>query len=353
MTTNYNILRLPPHILTKIIVVSDPQTWWDTSNPDIQAIIDSTSFRCAWIAYLVQSADNIPMESPKCIGNLIDSRDVQLSISQLYGSEEWLNETFVHAMLLRKPQLFNRLALGLLWTSLLNANAAMATRILERSNIDLGQLKGKLLGGMIEIQPTLWMLEWLKQNGVDFERLCRDGNCFGLRLLGGWVRESRIDSLQFLIDHGLRLPVRRLIELSLESANPTTIEFLMQHGMDIQLTWNDLLLTPGMSTTTKVDVFRLIVSHTEPSIVWSFTAACLAAHALSDKWAYEKFTLLRSMPGAEYWMIQPVHGRTPIEILCNKLTYQNAACLYPFIQEYVSLGVSTEGMPNILEAICR
>ncbi|KAJ2392668.1 hypothetical protein GGI05_002614, partial [Coemansia sp. RSA 2603] len=66
-----------------------------------------------------------------------------------------------------------------------------------------------------------------------------------------------------------------------------------------------------------------------------------------------KFSILRSHPEATAWIIRSVRGRTPIQQLCERLTYENITYLSPFIRDYIDLGVSTTDMPGILAMLCQ
>ncbi|KAJ2082982.1 hypothetical protein H4R24_001176 [Coemansia sp. RSA 988] len=170
-----------------------------------------------------------------------------------------------------------------------------------------------------------------------------------------WVMASRIELLEFLSQQGIQLSVRLLIEYALGNSTPATVEFLMDHGShgSQALSWNDLLLMASTDATTHLDVYQYIVSKTEGSIVWTFAASCLASHAIADESAYEKFLALRNMPQATIWIVRPIRGRTPIERLCERLTYENLTYISPFIRDYIKLGVSATNIPPILSALCQ
>ncbi|KAJ1740933.1 hypothetical protein LPJ68_003311 [Coemansia sp. RSA 1086] len=346
----FELGSLPLPVLVRIIAYSDPATWWSLKEPSICVLMSSTSFRCGWFAHLVN-------KGTACISHTdgIDAlcRSALQPISDVVGSDSWISPTFVRALSTKHPNTLNAAALSLVQTLLLNnkADEATASLVVRYSNVELDILAGKFVHKLVVQRPELRILKWLEGNGLDFEKL----HCFDMSLLIDWVMASRVELLQFLTDHGLQLPVRSLMEYALGHASPEMVAFLMSHGTSHahELSWNDLLLMACTEATTRLDVFTFVVNMTEPSMVWSFAASCLASHAMVDVNAYKKFIALRSMPQAPAWIVKPIHGRTPIECLCERLTYENLTYVSPFIRDYIELGVPTSSMPSIVSALCQ
>ncbi|KAJ2786957.1 hypothetical protein GGI15_001118 [Coemansia interrupta] len=351
----FDISQLPSLVLIRIISHSDPCIWTQLGNARIGKLVATTSFRCAWVCQLAnRSKIPVPVAS---VNDIIDiSRSVLQPVSDMYGSDAWLTDEFVRALAANRPRLLDVLAPALLWSSLLAGRRSTATVVVQSvAGFELTMLECQVIRELLVRQPSLWMLEWLEQNGVDFSELYRGDRCFDMSLLTGWVLGSRTDLLGFLVQHDLHLPVRSLVDYALGVSTPETVEFLVTHGSGHRnaLSWSDMLLMACTEASTRIDVFKMIVSKTEPSIVWTFAASCLASHAMLDDGAYKKFSILRSHPEATAWIIRSVRGRTPIQQLCERLTYENITYLSPFIRDYIDLGVSTADMPGILAMLCQ
>ncbi|KAJ2846993.1 hypothetical protein IWW36_004081 [Coemansia brasiliensis] len=350
----FGLGSLPSPILVRIIAYSDPATWWSLKDPSICTLMSSTSFRCGWLAHLVN-------KTATRISHIDDIDTLCCSVLQpitdIVGSDSWISPNFVRALSAKYPEALNTAALGLVQTLLLNKQTddTTASLVVQHSNIELDILMGKFVRKLVVQRPELGLLEWLEGSGLDFAKLYHGASCFDMSLLIDWVMSSRIELLQFLACRGLQLPVRSLMEYALGHSNPGTVAFLMSHGASHahELSWHDLLLMACTEATTRLDVFTFIVSKTEPSIVWSFAASCLASHAMVDDNAYKKFVALRNMPQAAVWMVKPIRGRTPIECLCERLTYENLTYVSPFIRDYIALGVPTSSMPSIVFALCQ
>ncbi|KAJ2455360.1 hypothetical protein EV183_000896 [Coemansia sp. RSA 2336] len=339
----FELGSLPSPILVRIIAYSDPATWWSLEEPAIRALMRSTSFRCGWFAHLVNKGTTRISHTDD-----IDAlcRSALQPITNVFRSNSWISPNFVRALGTKHPDTLNAAALSLVQTLLLSnpADEATASLVVQYSNAELDILAGKFVRKLVVQRPELGVLEWLERNRLDFEKL----HCFDMSLLIDWVMASRVELLQFLANHGLQLPVRSLMEYALGHASPETIAFLMSHGASHAhgLSWNDLLLMACTEATTRLDVFTFVVSKTEPSMVWSFAASCLASHAMVDDNAYKKFIALRSMPQAPVWIVKPIRGRTPIECLCERLTYENLTYVSPFIRDYIELALTkASGQP--------
>ncbi|KAJ2554812.1 hypothetical protein EV175_002466 [Coemansia sp. RSA 1933] len=166
---------------------------------------------------------------------------------------------------------------------------------------------------------------------------------------------SRVDLLGFLAQRNINLPTRSLLEYALSHSSPETVEFLVISGASnrSRVSWNDLLMMACTDAKARLDVFQHIISNTEPSIVWTFAACCIASHAMMDTSAYTKFSALRNSVDAEQWLIRSLRGRTPIECICERLTFESMPYVSPFIKDYIELGVSTTGMPSIVAMLCQ
>ncbi|KAI8322047.1 hypothetical protein GQ54DRAFT_297646 [Martensiomyces pterosporus] len=349
----HRLAALPPALLAMVISRTEPQTWWGSDSPGIRKIINTTAFRAAWACQLANST-HLPA-TIACIGDVgLICRSVLQPITELFGSEAWISAEFVRALKMNRPKLLNALAPGLLWSSLLSGRQGVASLVVQHSSIDLGMLGGALVREVLARQPALWILEWLELNGLDFADLYRREQCFDMSLVTQWVLASRVDLLQFLTAHGMQLPVRSLLDYALSNSSPEMVAFLMGLGAEEDRpTWNDLLLMACTEGSTRPDVFVFVAGNTRPGVVWTHGALCLAAHATSDNAAYLKFSALRRMPGAAEWMARSLSGCTPIQRLCDLLTYENVWALSPFIRDYIDLGVSPAGMPSAVAFICQ
>ncbi|KAJ1898925.1 hypothetical protein LPJ66_002446 [Kickxella alabastrina] len=350
-----SLSNLPSLILANIFAHSDPSRWWALGNTKFCSIIDTTSFRCSWVCHLANNC-NIAAKHITRIEDITEICDSTLRpISDLVGSDSWLSEVFVHALNAHRPRLLRALAPGLLWTAVLSGKQKVAYLVAQCSDVKLDILEGKLLRDLLVRQPALWVLELFATNCPDFSKFSGRDNCFDMTLMVDWVLTSRVDLLGFLADHNLEIPVRSLIEYALSASTPATVELLMRcsAGQRNELSWNDLLLMASAEASTRADVYELVVNKTEPSIVWAFAASCLAAHALLDNYAYQKFSVLRGLPNAELWIVRSIGGQTPIQRVCEKLTFENLTSLTPFIRDYLDLGVSAVDMPRIVAALCH
>ncbi|KAJ2304849.1 hypothetical protein IWW51_004567 [Coemansia sp. RSA 2702] len=350
----FTLNRLPSPALVRVIAYSDPATWWALGDSYICALINSTSFRCGWVSHLAKG-----FRAPAAITCIEDidtqRRKVLDPVTSIFGSEAWISGNFVRALSANYPATFNAIALGLVKTLLLNGDRNTAALVIQRSHARLDIFDGRFVRDLVVQRPEMWMLQWLAVSGLDFEELYSRGHCFDMSQLTDWVMASRVELLRFLAGRGLRLPVRSLMEYALGHSQPDLVEFLIGHdsGYAHELSWNDLLLMACTEASTRLDVFVYVASKTEPSIVWAFAAACLASHAMADDCAYKKFMALRSLPNAAEWIVKPIRGQTPIERLCERLTYENIAHISPFIRDYIALGVSTANMPSIVSALCQ
>ncbi|KAJ2234780.1 hypothetical protein H4R99_006481 [Coemansia sp. RSA 1722] len=346
--------QLPSLILLRIVSHSDPFVWRELGSQRLRTIIDTTSFRCAWACRLANKTD-----IPKQITDVADITSicdrVLQPVNKLTGSDSWLSDEFVQALKTHRPRLFQVLAPAMLWTCLLSENKSTATIAAQALSARPAVLGSNIVHELLERQPSLVVLEWLEESGVDFAELYHRDHCFDMTLLTKWALANRTDLLSFLVCHNVQLPVRSLVDYSLGVSAPETIEFLMSHGAGHRdaLSWDDLLLMACTEASTRVDVFEMVVRKTQPSIVWTFAASCLASQAMLDDRAYQKFSMMRSLPEAASWMIRSVRGRTPIQHLCERLTYENLTYLSPFIRDYIDLGVSTADMPSIMAMLCQ
>ncbi|PIA14697.1 hypothetical protein COEREDRAFT_10124 [Coemansia reversa NRRL 1564] len=347
----YDIARLPLPVLVRIIAYSDPIVWWSVDNRTLRAVMNTTSFRCWWIAHLTKQDPQL--QSVDAVVAMC--QHVLDPVTSIVGSDSWITDSFVLAMHSSHHEAFCKVAPALLWRVLKVGDQAKASVVVQLAQLRLDMFDGQLIRELTTQCSELWLLQWLCHNGLHFRDVYSSGKCFETSQLIKWVMASRIELLTFLSQQGIHLPVRLLIEYALGNSTPDTIAFLMEHGSDGSqvLSWNDLLLMASTDDTTHVDVYRYVVSKTEASIVWTYAASCLASHAIADKHAYEKFLALRSMPHATLWIVRSIRGRTPIECLCERLTYENLTYVSPFIREYVRLGVSTTNMPPILSALCQ
>ncbi|KAJ1761716.1 hypothetical protein LPJ58_001032 [Coemansia sp. RSA 1591] len=354
MNTVFELNRLPSPVLTRIITYSDPATWWSIENRSVRALINSTSFRCGWVAHLAKRT-NIPA-LVTCIED-IDTHicSVLEPVAHITGSHSWITQNFVRALGTNHPESLNIISLALLRTLLLNGKLDTASMVVQHTNVKLDVLDGQFVRKLVSQFSELWMLQWLATNGLDFSDIYNRGNCFGVSQLIDWVTSDRVELLQFLADRGLQLPVRSLIEYALGYSEPKLVEFLMFHDAEnaCELSWNDVLMMACTEASTNLNVFACVVRMTEPSIVWTFAALCLASHAMVDSYAYDKFITLRNMPDAAAWIVKSTRGRTPIECLCERLTYENLTYISPFVRDFIELGVSTANMPSIMSALCQ
>ncbi|KAJ2366433.1 hypothetical protein IW150_005942, partial [Coemansia sp. RSA 2607] len=298
--TAFDINQLPSLVLIRIISHSDPCIWSQLGNAQISKLLSTTSFRCAWVCQL---ANRSHLPSPvSCVNDIVDiCTNVLQPVSRLCGSDAWLTDEFVRALATNRPLLLNALAPALLWSSLLTGKRSVATLVVQSvAGLDLTMLECQVVRELLVRQPSLWLLEWLEDNGVDFSQLYHGDRCFDMSLLTGWVLDNRTDLLGFLTQRNLQLPVRSLIDYALGVSTPETVEFLMTHGSGHRnaLSWSDMLLMACTEASTRIDVFEMIVGKTEPNIVWTFAASCLASHAMLDDGAYKKFSILRSHPEA-------------------------------------------------------
>ncbi|KAJ2341354.1 hypothetical protein GGF43_006190, partial [Coemansia sp. RSA 2618] len=342
----FELNRLPSPALVRIIAYSDPATWWSIGNRSVRTAINSTSFRCGWVAYLAKKS-GIPTRVTGIEDIEKQSHSVLQPVTAIVGSDSWITHNFVRALGTKHPSALCDIALVLVRTLLLGGEQNTASLVVQYTDVRLDALDGVFVRGLIAQRPALWMLEWLADNGLDFGNVYSSGNCFDMSQLIDWVMADRIELLEFLAARGLRLPVRSLVEYALGHSEPTLVQFLMCHDADHahELTWDDLLLMACTDASTRLDVFAYVAGMTEPSIVWSFAASCLAAHAVADDSAYKKFIVLRNMPNAAAWIVRPIRGRTPIECLCERLTYENITYISPFIRDFIELGVPTANMP--------
>ncbi|KAJ2865476.1 hypothetical protein FB639_005104 [Coemansia asiatica] len=333
---------------------SDPLVWLEVGNRRTQEIIDTVSFRCAWACQLANKAD-IPKRITDAADIISISDQVLQPIDRLTGSDTWLTDEFVQALKTNRPLLFNVLAPAMLWRLLLSENKSTAAIAAQACTAKPAVLGVKVIRELLERQPSIVVLQWLEESGVDFPELYHRDHCFDMALLTKWALANRTNLLGFLACHGIQLPVRSLIDYSLGVSTPETVEFLISHGSGHRdaLSWNDLLLMACTEASTRVDVFEMIVRKTQPSIIWTFAASCLASQAMLDDRAYQKFSMMRSLPEAASWMIRSVRGRTPIQHLCERLTYENLTYISPFIRDYIDLGVSTADMPSIVAMLCQ
>ncbi|KAJ2722889.1 Cyclin-dependent kinase catalytic subunit [Coemansia sp. Benny D115] len=348
--------ELPTLVLANIFARANPRVLRTVGSRRFLDIIDTTSFRSAWAEQLVETTAGIPksIEKTKDIESLCTL--VLQPLDKLTGSKDaWLTDEFVNALRIHRPDTLHVLAPGLLWRALLSEKFSVATLVVQSSAVDLDMLDGRLVRGLLERRPVLAVLEWLDNNGLDFLDIHGRRSCFDMSLLTDWVMNNRIDMLRFLETRALDLPFRSLIDYALALPTTEMVEFLMNHGAgkNDELSWNDLLLMASTEASTSLAVFRLVVGKTEPSLVWAFAASCLASHAMMDEHAYQKFLVLRNMPGATLWIVQDIRGKTPIQRLCDRMTYENLTYLSPFIQDYIDLGVSTANMPSIVSALCQ
>ncbi|KAJ1764491.1 hypothetical protein EV179_003303 [Coemansia sp. RSA 487] len=276
-------------------------------------------------------------------------------ITELVGSDAWISENFIRALEYHRPRLFITLAPYLVWTLLLSERQRLASMVATHSHLDLCILNGQFVRDLLENKPFVWMLEWLESNGLEMHDFHQQEKCFNMSILTSWVMSSRIDLLSFLAQHHTNLPARSLLEYALSHSTPETVDFLVSHSSNNQnpISWNDLLMMACTDAMTRLDVFQHVVVNTEPSIVWTFAACCLASHAMLDDNAYVKFSALRNSSNAEQWLTRSLRGRTPIECLCERLTYENMPYMSPFIRDYLALGVSATGMPSIVAILCQ
>ncbi|KAJ1795994.1 hypothetical protein LPJ59_004018 [Coemansia sp. RSA 2399] len=345
---------LPTPILARIIAHSDPRKWHALGNASVRAIISLTSFRCEWV-YNLACAANVPAR-PKTTDDIIHTATVVLDpVTKLVGSDDWMSENLIRALKCHRPSLFTALAPCLVWTFLLHERRDLASMVVTHSRLDLCMLDGRFVRALVENRPLVWMLEWLEHNGLDIHDLYQQDKCFNMSILTSWVMSSRVDLLDYLAQRHISLPARSLLEYALSHSTPQTVDFLVVHGASNRnrISWNDLLMMACTDAKTRLDVFQHIIANTEPSIVWTFAACCLASHAMLDDSAYTKFSALRGTPNAEHWLTRSLRGRTPIECLCERLTYENMPFMSPFIRDYLELGVSSAGMPNIVAALCQ
>ncbi|KAJ1719562.1 hypothetical protein LPJ61_006287 [Coemansia biformis] len=280
-------------------------------------------------------------------------RDTLDPITKLAGSESWVSEQLVRALAARYPVALATTAPALLWMLLLNGGDGTASLVVAHTGMRLDMLEGRFARGLVARRPELSLLEWLSGNGFPFGST--HSACVDTAQLIGWVVASHIEPLRFLAQKGVLLPVRTLVEYAVGHAAPEVVGLLVEHSADhaSPLAWSDVLVMACTDGTTRLDVFRFIVRRTEPGLVWSFAASCLAAHAVTDGCAFDKFSTLRDMPRAAEWIVKPIHGRTPIERLCDRLTFENLAHLSPFIREYIELGVPAANMPRVLSGLCK
>ncbi|KAJ2470092.1 hypothetical protein IWW56_006602, partial [Coemansia sp. RSA 2131] len=256
MHTVFELNRLPSPVLTRIITYSDPATWWSTENRSVRALINSTSFRCGWVAHLAKSA-NIPVPATR-----IEDIDTHICsilepVAHTTGSYSWITQNFVRALGTNHPELLNAISLALLRTLLLNGEMDTASMVVQHTNAKLDALDGQFVRKLVTQCSELWMLQWLATNGLDFSDIYNRGNCFDVSQLIDWVTSDRVELLQFLTDRGLQLPVRSLIEYALGYSEPKVVEFLMYHDAENahELSWNDVLLMACTETSTNLDVF--------------------------------------------------------------------------------------------------
>ncbi|KAJ2617588.1 hypothetical protein H4S08_000229 [Coemansia sp. RSA 1365] len=347
----YDIARLPMPVLVRIIAYSDPTVWWSVDSRSIRAVMNTTSFRCWWISHLTKQ--NPQPQSLDAVVALC--KHVLDPVTSIVGSDSWITDNFVSAMHSSHYEAFLKATPALLWRVLKAGDQEKASLVVQLAQLKLDMFNGQFVRELTTQCSELWLFQWLCHNRLDFREAYNSGKCFETSQLIKWVMASRIELLDFLFQQGINLPVRLLIEYALGNSTPATIAFLMEHdsGGLQTLSWNDLLLMASTDATTHLDVYQYVVSKTEASIVWTYAASCLASHAIADKHAYEKFLALRSMPHATLWIVRPIRGRTPIECLCERLTYENLTYVLPFICEYVRLGVSTTNMPPVLSALCQ
>ncbi|KAI9502844.1 hypothetical protein GGI25_002620 [Coemansia spiralis] len=353
-TIKHAIYTLPTPVLAKAIAYSDPHRWWHLNNLSVRAIINTTSFRCEWLCSLATSS-KVPLQ-PTSVGDIVDAACRNLNpVTDLVGSNAWISENLIYALKSKRPVLLNTLAPCLVWTMLLDKKQNLASVVTKHSGIEIDMLNGQLVRALLESKSELWMLEWLDHNSPRIFSTDLHGSCFSMSIFTSWAINNQIDLLSFLAQRHIHLPIRSLLEHALGHSNPTTVEFLVHHSSDHSngITWNDLLMMACTDATTRLDVFQHIVGNTEPSIVWTFAACCLASHAMLDVSAHKKFTVLRNAPQAELWLTQSLRGRTPIECLCERITYENLSYLSPFIRDYIDLGVPTAGMPSIVSMLCQ
>ncbi|KAJ2157402.1 hypothetical protein GGF46_004526 [Coemansia sp. RSA 552] len=354
-TPMFDITRLPPLVLSRIIAFSDPATWWSLETSAVCALMDTTSFRCMWASELSKGR-KVPPKAATLDDVAVMRRCVVDPITRVFGSEAWLTDNLVAALHKSRPHTLAKLVPALLWTLLMARDQTAASRLVQLTAFDLGAFDGRFARELLVQRPELSLLKWLATNGLSFENLySNSAHCFDMSQLCEWVLSSRMELLQYLATMDVQLPVRSLVEYALCYSSPETVQFLMDHGASQSHvpSWNDVLLMACTNSSTRTDVFRYVVSRTAPSIVWSFAASCLALHAATDYDAYDKFLALRSMPEAATWMVKPVQGRTPIDRLCDRLTYENMPYISPFIRAYMDLGVSAAGMPEILGILCE
>ncbi|KAJ2393917.1 hypothetical protein GGI23_004895 [Coemansia sp. RSA 2559] len=345
---------LPTPVLARIIARSDPHKWHALGNASVRAIIGLTSFRCEWICNLACVA-NVPIR-PETTDDIIRTAAVVLDpVTKLVGSDVWISENLIRALKCHRPSLFTALSPCLVWTLLLHKRRDLASMVATHSCLDLCMLDGRFMRTLVENRPSVWMLGWLEQNGQDIHGLYQQDKCFNMSILTSWVMGSRVDLLECLVQRHISLPTRSLLEYALSHSTPQTVDFLVIHGArnPNRISWNDLLMMACTDAKTRLDVFQHIIANTEPSIVWTFAACCLASHAMLDDSAYKKFSALRCAPHAEHWLIRSLRGRTPIQCLCERLTYENMPYMSPFIRDYLELGVSSAGIPNTVMMLCQ
>ncbi|ORX73870.1 hypothetical protein DL89DRAFT_263886 [Linderina pennispora] len=321
MATTPSLVQLPVMVLTKIFSQCDPYALTDVNSTYIRSIINTTVFRCAWACELANGA-SLPTEISRI-------SDIQLIRSQVIGRVSRFSE-FVRALRMHRPRLLNAIAPGLLWESLAGQREDVASLVVELSDVDLSMVDGRLARELIEHYGSVRLMVWMENNGLDFVELAKNECCFDFALLRPWE---------------IRLPVRTLVDYALSNSTPELVNFLMTLDDEDKPSWDDLLLMACAEPKT--------TCATQPGILWTHAGLCVAAHASADSAAYEKFSVIRQMPGADKWLARSLQGVTPIERLCERLTFENLCMLLPFFREYIALGVPPTGMPSSVALFCQ
>ncbi|KAJ1955205.1 hypothetical protein EC988_002008 [Linderina pennispora] len=352
MATTTSLVQLPVMILTKIFSQCDPYALTDVNSTHIRSILNTTAFRCAWTCELANGA-SLPTEISRISDIQLIRSQVIGRVSRFVGTTSWITREFVRALRIHRPRLLNAIAPGLLWESLAGQREDVASLVVELSDVDLSMVDGRLARELIEHYGSVRLMVWMENNGLDFVELAKNECCFDFALLRPWVEGSCIDMLAFLNTKGIRLPVRTLVDYALSNSTPELVNFLMTLDDEDKPSWDDLLLMACAEPKTTCAVFTLAVHKTQPGILWTHAGLCVAAHVSADSAAYEKFSVIRQMPGADKWLARSLRGVTPIERLCERLTFENLCMLLPFFREYIALGVPPTGMPSSVALFCQ
>ncbi|KAJ1940608.1 hypothetical protein FBU59_003760 [Linderina macrospora] len=351
-STRINLAQLPGMALTTIFSQCDPYTLADVNSTFIRSIINTTAFRCAWTCELANSA-----HLPTTISHIDDIQLIRSQvigkISSFVGTMSWITPEYVRALRIHRPRLLNVIAPGLLWESLASQREDVASLVAELSDIDLSMVGGRLARELIEHYGSVRLMVWMESNGLDFVELAKNECCFDFALLRRWVEDSRTDMFAFLTTKGICVPIRTLVDHALANSTPELVDFLMSLDDEDKPSWDDLLLMACAEPKTTCAVFAMAVRRTRPGVLWTHAGLCVAGHVHADSAAYEKFLVIRQMPGADRWLAKSLRGVTPIERLCERLTFENLCMLAPFFREYIALGVPAAGMPSSVALFCQ